>query len=98
MNCTLLESLFIAMMLLVISGHAVGAWAWRDRFPHYSRWQWTTDPFYFLRSRYYQNPRAPARFIAAGLLSLGVLVALVLVAVMLAVQRAGAAGICGLQF
>src|SRR5947208_3331719 len=98
MNCLLIEAGFVTCMVCLAMGHAAGAWAWRDRLPQYSRWQWLADPFYFLRSRYYKDPKAPTRFVAAGLLCVGAILLIALATVLISTQRAGATEICGFKF
>ena len=97
-SCSVLGGLFIATLCCVVAGHTAGVLAWRSRLPQYSRWRWLSDPTYVFRSSYYQDPKPPLRLVAASLLTLGAVLLVVLVALLIAAQQAGAVSVCGFQF
>ena len=97
-SCGLLEFLFIACLVCVVAGHSAGMLAWRHRLPQYSRWRWVSDPTYVFRPSYYQDPKPPSRLLAAALLTLGAVFLVVLAALIIAAQRAGAQVLCGFRF
>lgn len=97
-NCGLGALLFFGAIVLAVVGNVVGVMAWRDRADTRARWQWVFDPSYLFHASNFRNPRHPARWAALAMLGGGAILLIVLAASLIAAQRAGAAGVCGLSF